>query len=206
VTPVENRVGEAEGRIGAVEQNAQRLSGQLDELAAVSNAARGGAKAAQETADRAVEGVNATNERISALDDYQAQNSQSILFKVGSAVLSPDAKQQLDQVAQQASNAKGYVLQVSGFASSDGSTEANRRLSQRRAETVIRYLVENHNIPLRRIITPYGFGELQPVADNTSREGREQNRRVEVQVLVNRGLTQGSPVATASGATSDTQQ
>ncbi|HEX8686593.1 MAG TPA: hypothetical protein VF654_08825, partial [Pyrinomonadaceae bacterium] len=51
VTPVENRVGEAEGRIGAVEQNAQRLSGQLDELAAVSNAARGGAKAAQETAD-----------------------------------------------------------------------------------------------------------------------------------------------------------
>ena len=61
VTPVENRVGAAEGRIGEVEQNAQRLSGQLDELAAVSNAARGGAKAAQETADRAVEGVNATN-------------------------------------------------------------------------------------------------------------------------------------------------
>src|SRR5918999_4895117 len=193
VTPVENRVGEAEGRIGQVEQNAQRLSGQLDELAAVSNAARGGAKAAQETADRAVEGVNATNERISALDDYQAQSSQSILFKVGSAVLSPEAKQQLDQLAQQAGTAKGYVLQVSGFASSDGSTEANRRLSQRRAENVIRYLVENHNIPLRRIITPYGFGEMQPVADNTTREGREQNRRVEVKVLVSRGLIQGGP-------------
>lgn len=206
VTPVENRVGEAEGRIGQVEQNAQRLSGQLDELAAVSNAARGGAKAAQETADRAVEGVNATNERISALDDYQSQNSQSILFKVGSAVLSPDAKQQLDQVAEQASTAKGYVLQVSGFASSDGSTEANRRLSQHRAENVIRYLVENHNIPLRRIITPYGYGELQPVADNTTREGREQNRRVEVQVLVNRGLTQGAPVAATSNATPNTQQ
>jgi outer membrane protein OmpA-like peptidoglycan-associated protein len=206
VTPVENRVGEAEGRIGQVEQNAQRLSGQLDELAAVSNAARGGAKAAQETADRAVEGVNATNERISALDDYQSQNSQSIQFKVGSAVLSPEAKQQLDQIAQQAGTAKGYVLQVSGFASSDGSTEANRRLSQRRAENVIRYLVENHNIPLRRIITPYGYGELQPVADNTTREGREQNRRVEVQVLVNRGLTQGAPVASSSSATPDTQQ
>src|SRR5918995_779905 len=78
VTPVENRVGAAESRIGEVEQNATRLSGQLDELAAVSNAARGGAKAAQETADAAVAGVSATNERISALDDYQAQNSQSI--------------------------------------------------------------------------------------------------------------------------------
>ncbi|HEX7317508.1 MAG TPA: OmpA family protein [Pyrinomonadaceae bacterium] len=206
VTPVENRVGEAEGRIGQVEQNAQRLSGQLDELAAVSNAARGGAKAAQETADRAVEGVNATNERISALDDYEAQNSQSILFKVGSAVLLPEAKQQLDTVAQQASNAKGYVLEISGFASADGSTEANRRLSQRRAETVIRYLVENHNIPLRRIVTPYGYGELQPVADNTTREGREQNRRVEVKVLINRGLTQGAPVAAASSATPESEQ
>jgi len=193
VTPVENRVGAAEGRIGQVEQNAQRLSGQLDELAAVSNAARGGAKAAQETADAAVAGVNATNERISALDDYQVQNNTSIQFRVGSAVLSPQSKQQLDQIAQQALQAKGYVLEVSGFASADGSTEANRRLSQRRADTVIRYLVENHNIPLRRIITPYGYGEAQPVADNTTREGREQNRRVEVKVLVSRGLIQGAP-------------
>ena len=193
VVPVENRVGAAEGRIGQVEQNSQRLSGQLDELAAISNAARGGAKAAQETADAAVAGVNATNERISALDDYQVQNTTSVLFRVGSAVLRPEAKTQLDQVAQQALQAKGYVLEVSGFASADGSTEANKRLSQRRADAVIRYLVENHNIPLRRIITPFGFGELQPVADNTTREGREQNRRVEVKVLVNRGLIQGSP-------------
>lgn len=196
VTPVENRVGEAESRLGQVEQNSQRLSGQLDELAAVSNAARGGAKAAQETADAAIGGVNATNERISALDDYQVQNNTSILFRVGSATLSPQSRQQLDQIAQQALQAKGYVLEVSGFASADGSTEANRRLSQRRADTVIRYLVENHQIPLRRIVTPYGYGEAQAVADNTTREGREQNRRVEVKVLVNRGLIQGAPQMT----------
>jgi outer membrane protein OmpA-like peptidoglycan-associated protein len=193
VVPVENRVGAAENRIGQVEQNSQRLSGQLDELAAISNAARGGAKAAQETADAAVSGVNATNERISALDDYQVQNTTTVLFRVGSSVLLPDAKQKLDQVAQQALNAKGYVLEISGFASSDGATEANRRLSQRRADTVIRYLVENHNIPLRRIITPYGYGELNPVADNATRTGREQNRRVEVKVLVSKGLIQGAP-------------
>jgi outer membrane protein OmpA-like peptidoglycan-associated protein len=196
VTPVENRVGAAEGRIGQVEQNSQRLSGQLDELAAISNAARGGAKAAQETADAAIGGVNATNERISALDDYQVQNNTAILFRVGSAVLSRDSKSQLDQIAQQALSAKGYVLEVSGFASSDGSTEANRRLSQRRADTVIRYLVENHNIPLRRIVTPYGYGEAQAVADNATRDGREQNRRVEVKVLVNRGIMQGAPTMT----------
>lgn len=194
VDPVENRVGTAENRIGQVEQNATRLSGQLDELAAVSNAARGGAKAAQETADAAITGVNATNERISALDDYVVQQNVAINFRVGSAVLTPENKAKLDDIAKQAFSAKGYVLEVSGFASADGSVEANRRLSERRADTVIRYLVENHRIPLRRIITPYGYGEAQAVADNSTRDGRAQNRRVEVKVLVNRGLIQGAPV------------
>src|ERR1700755_533321 len=200
VTPVENRVGQAENRIGQVEANSQRLSGQLDELAAVSNAARGGAKAAQETADSAIGGVNATNERISALDDYQVQNTTSVLFRVGSSVLSPEAKGQLDQIAQQALQAKGYVLEIGGFASSDGSVEANRRLSQRRADTVIRYLVENHQIPLRRIVTPYGYGESNPVADNTTREGRAQNRRVEIKLLVNKGLTAPAPTMNPSSS------
>ncbi|HEV2705196.1 MAG TPA: OmpA family protein [Pyrinomonadaceae bacterium] len=204
VDPVESRVGNAENRLGQVEQNSQRLSGQLDELAAVSNAARGGARAAQETADMAVSGVNATNERISALDDFVAQQSVAVNFRAGSAVLSPQAKTQLDEIARQAFNAKGYVLEVSGFASAEGDTEVNRRLSQRRADAVIRYLVEQHRIPLRRIITPYGYGESQAVADNSTREGRAQNRRVEVKVLVNRGLMQSAPaMRPASGTTSE---
>jgi len=202
VDPVENRVGSAEGRIDQVEQNSQKLSGQIDELAAVSNAARGGAKAAQESADAALVGVNATNERISALDDYTAQESANILFRRGSAVLSKDAKAQLDEVATKALNAKGYALEVRGFASAEGGTEMNRRLSQQRADNVIRYLVENHNLPLRRIVTPYGYGEAQPVADNTTRDGRAENRRVEVKILVSRGLTQPAPQMTPGSASS----
>jgi outer membrane protein OmpA-like peptidoglycan-associated protein len=193
VDPVESDLRTTQGRVSEVEANAQRLSGQLDELAAVSNAARGGAKAAQETADAAVAGVNATNERISALDDYTVQNKAVLNFKVGSSVLSPESKQSLDQVAQQAQNARGYMIEVRGFASADGSTEANRRLSQRRADAVVRYLAETHNIPLRRIVTPFGYGEAQAVADNTTRQGRAENRRVEVSVLVNRGLLQSAP-------------
>ena len=67
------------------------------------------------------------------------------------------------------------------------------QLSQRRADAVIRYLVENHNIPLRRIVTPYGYGEMNPVAENETREGRAQNRRVEIKLLVNKGLTAPTP-------------
>jgi len=169
------------------------MSGQLEELAAVSNAARGGAKAAQATADAAVAGVNATNERISALDDYEPQTVTAVNFRSGSAVLATDEKTKLDEIATKALNAKGYVLEVSGFADSRGSIQLNRQLSQRRADAVIRYLVENHNIPLRRIVTPYGYGELNPVAENETRDGRAQNRRVEIKLLVNKGLTSPSP-------------
>lgn len=201
-TPLEERASTTETKLSQVEANAQRLSGQLDELAAVSNAARGGAKAAQDTADSAVAGVNATNERISALDDYEPQTVAAVNFKSGSFVLSPESKTKLDDIATKALNAKGYVLEVSGFADTQGNLDRNRLLSQRRADAVIRYLVESHSIPLRRIVTPYGYGESNPVADNTSREGRAQNRRVEIKLLVNKGLTQPAPAMnkTTSGA------
>ncbi len=202
---VETRVDPVEGRVSQVEQNAQRMSGQIDELAAVANAAGGGAKAAQQTADAAVAGVNATNERISALDDYVVQDTTPILFRVNSAILSPDAKTKLADVARKASTAKGYVIEISGFTDATGSVAKNRRLSQQRADAVVRYLVDNHNIPLRRIITPYGYGESKAVADNTTREGREQNRRVEVKILVNRGLTAPSPTMPAPNQPGDGQ-
>jgi OOP family OmpA-OmpF porin len=201
-TPLEERATDTENKLSQVEANAQRLSGQLDELAAVSNAARGGAKAAQASADAAIAGVTATNDRISSLDDYEPQTVMAVNFRSGSATLSADSKTQLDDIATKALNAKGYVLEVSGFADTTGSVERNRALSQRRADTVIRYLVENHSIPLRRIVTPYGYGETNPVAENNSRDGRAQNRRVEIKLLVNKGLT--APAPTMSPASSGT--
>jgi len=198
--PLEDRASNTESKLSQVEQNAQRLSGQMDELAAVANTAKGGAKAAQETADSAVAGVNSTNDRISALDDYEPQAVLALNFRTGSSVLSADSKAQLDELATKALNAKGYVVEVSGFADATGSIQRNRALSQRRADTVIRYLVENHSIPLRRIVTPYGYGESNPVAENKTRDGRAQNRRVEVKLLVNKGLIQQAPaMKTSSG-------
>jgi outer membrane protein OmpA-like peptidoglycan-associated protein len=187
---IDSRVAPAEERLGQAEQNAQRLSGQLDELVAVSNAARGGAKAAQDTADAAVAGVNATNTRINSLDDYSVQSTATVNFKVGSWILSPEAKASLDEVATTASGLKGFIIEISGFASADGNEAKNKALSEKRAKAVEDYLIDNHSIPQRRIDMSHGFGELQAVADNTTREGREQNRRVEIKLLVSRGLNQ----------------
>ncbi len=196
VAPVETRVGKAEARMTASEKrlaqsedNAERLAGQIEELNTISNAAHGEAKAAQQTADDAVAAVQATNQRIAALDDYQLEKSVTVQFKAGSAFLSMEAKDLLDELAAYAETQKGFVIEIAGFASADGSEELNRRLSQRRAEAVSQYLAENHDIPLRRMIIPFGYGESHPVADNSTRQGREGNRRVEVRVLVNRGLT-----------------
>jgi outer membrane protein OmpA-like peptidoglycan-associated protein len=196
VTTTEGRVDTAETRISAAEQNAQRLS-------AVANTARGGAKAAQETADNALAAakaasadVQATNDRISQIDNYEAKQNITVNFKVNSAVLSDDAKAALDEIAQQAKTEKGYLIQVTGYASADGSEAKNRVLSERRADAVRRYLAENHDIPLHRMINPFGFGELKPVAENDTRDGRKQNRRVEVAILVNKGLT--SPISSTA--------
>jgi len=131
----------------------------------------------------------AANARVSALDDYEPQTTTAVTFKVNGAVLTPELKTMLDELAMKAFSAKGYVLEVSGYSDSTGSTNLNRHLSQRRADAVIRYLIENHNIPLRRIITPYGYGETNPVADNATHAGRQNSRRVEIKLLVNKGLS-----------------
>lgn len=195
---IDSRVGPAEARLTQAEENAKRVSGQIDELMAISNAARGGAKAAQDTADAAIAGVNATNQRITAMDEYVVQSTATVNFLVNSSRLSPEAKASLDDVATAAMTMKGYTIEITGFASAEGSAAKNKALSQRRAQAVIDYLVENHNVPLRRIGQSYGFGELQAVADNATREGREQNRRVEVKLLVSRGLNQNVEVRSSN--------
>ena len=202
VIPVENQLKETQERLDDTDQNAQRLSGQVQELSAISNSARGGAKAAQETADSALlaannaktladdaqSGVHAANERITSLDEYDVKGSTTILFKAGSAVLSDEYKAELETLASNIQYEKGFLIEIAGFASSDGDAAYNRRLSQRRADAVIQYLAENYAIPMRRFIRPMGYGETHPVGDNSTHEGRKENRRVEVKVLVSKGL------------------
>lgn len=163
-------------RVGPVEANQERIAGQIDELYAVAAEARAEA--------------NNANERITALDDYDVQETVAVNFRTNSAVLSPQAKQQLDTLAEKTVNAKAYMIEVAGFTDSTGGEAKNFRLSRERADAVVQYLAVTHKIPLRRFITPMGYGKTSAVADNTTTAGRAQNRRVEVKMLLNRGMTQ----------------
>jgi len=161
-------------RVNPVEENQERLSGQIDELSAVAAEARSEAGAA--------------NERISALDDYDVQDSVTVNFAVNSSLLSSKAKEQLAALAEKANSAKSYIIEVGGYADSTGNEAKNFQLSRQRAESVIQYLAVNHKIPLRRFVTPMGYGETAAVGSNKTSSGRAQNRRVEVKVLLNRGM------------------
>ena len=165
-------------RVTPVEENQRRIAGQMDELHAIAAEARAE--------------VTRVDERVSALDDYDVQETVAVTFRTNSAVLSPQAKQQLDDLASKISTAKAYVIEVAGHTDSTGSVAKNFRLSQNRAESVVQYLAVNHKIPLRRFITPMGYGKTEFVADNTTAEGRAQNRRVEVKVLINRGMSRSA--------------
>ncbi len=209
VLPVEDELKETQVRLEETEQNARRLSGQVRELSEVSSSARTEAQKAQESADRAMSAANnaksfaedgmiATNDRISALDEYQVKSTVVVLFAAGSETLSEEAKSDLQALAGLLENETGYLVEVAGFASADGSAEYNRMLSQKRADSVIRHMAESYGIPIRRFITPMGYGENQPIADNQTRTGRQQNRRVEVRILVSKGLTQSESVSTGA--------
>ena len=164
-----------DARVMPIEENQKQLAGQMDELYAVAAEAR--AESAQ------------ANERINSLDDYDAQEVVVVNFRVNSAVLSVEAKQKLDALAATALNTRGYIIEVAGHTDATGGDAKNFRLSQERADAVVQYLAVQHKIPLRRFISPMGYGKTEAVADNVSAAGRAQNRRVEVKVLINRGMS-----------------
>jgi len=172
-------------RVGPVEESQKKMADQMDELYAVAQEVRQQVAVVNQR-------VDAVDQRVSDLDNYDVQESTAVTFRVNSAVLSPEAKRQLDDFAAKALATNGYMIEVAGHTDSTGSNAKNMRLSRDRAESVVEYLTIQHHIPARRFITPMGYGKTEAVADNGTAEGRQQNRRVEVKMLANRGLNRGT--------------
>jgi outer membrane protein OmpA-like peptidoglycan-associated protein len=139
--------------------------------------------------ERARDSLAAFNARVANLDNYSVKFSGTVNFATGSAELSTEAKQQLDALMDQGKGLSGYLVEVVGYTDDKGTAAYNQRLSERRTDAVVAYLAKA-NVPLRRIVNPTGLGESHPVGSNETAEGRAENRRVEVKVLVNKGLEQ----------------
>lgn len=201
VTPLEGRTQELEETVRRNTQDIQavdqRLSKQISDVDAKTNKA-------QQTADQATQAAQAADSKAQAadaraagaeqrvenlrenLDKFTPLTTISVNFKVNSAILSPESKAQLDGLAAEAKNHKGYLLEIQGFTDSTGSVSANDQLSQDRAETVQRYLAKEHQIPIYKM-SILGLGKL--TEDTRSKEARAQNRRVDVRLLINNAVT-----------------
>jgi OmpA-OmpF porin, OOP family len=129
----------------------------------------------------------AMSQKFGQLGDYDVKDHVTVYFAVSSATISNDAQQQLKQLAAKAEQLKGYMIQVAGYTDSSGNAAYNQELSDRRAEAVINYLQQDCKVPLFRVLAPEGMGESNPAGSNESPQGKQENRRVEVKVLVNRG-------------------
>ncbi|MBV9612533.1 MAG: OmpA family protein [Acidobacteriaceae bacterium] len=200
VSPLEARAGSLEGRTGTLEGRAGALEGRAGQIEEQQKQTQQQVGQVKQEADQANQGVTDVNGRVSDLDNYQAKYSETVYFKFGSSALTPDDKQKLDEVAQKAVNEKGYVIEVAGFADTTGKADRNQLLSEARANSVIRYLEQQGNIPIHRILTPAGMGTTHEAQPNDTPEGRKMNRRVEVKVLVNQGIVAGSNQPNGNGA------
>jgi len=128
------------------------------------------------------------HKRFSELSDYDVKYKATVYFPPDGHALSAKAKRDLSELAKNAANVTGYLIQVAGYASTTGNAALNQKLSAERSTAVVDYLAETGKVPLRHILAPAAMGTSQAVASNETAAGRALNRRVEVKVLVNKGL------------------
>ncbi len=138
--------------------------------------------------DQNIKDIQETTDRFNQLTEYDVKADLTLNFKSGSSQISPDDQAKLKQLAQSATSLKGYIITVKGYADSTGNAAMNTRLSQDRAQAVIDYLIQQGGIPIRHVVAPGAYGETNAVASNETASGRAENRRVEVKVLVNKGM------------------
>ena len=209
VTPLEGRTQELEETVRRNSQDIRdlddKLSKRIDDVTArtdraqsTADAATARAIAADERAARADEHAAKAEERVedlrTNLDKYTKVTEVSVNFRLNSTVLTDEARAQLDSIANEAKNHKGFILEIQGYADSSGTDKINDKLSQERAASVQRYLAREHQIPVFKM-SILGLGELAEEPARTRaerREARARNRRVDVRLLVNNAVSPGA--------------
>jgi outer membrane protein OmpA-like peptidoglycan-associated protein len=189
---------------GAAQSTANQGVAAADNAQSSANNAQSSANQAQGTANAAgqvavaagagalmnASAISQVNQRVSNLGDYTTVVEAALFFDSGKSDLSADDKKVLDKLATDAASTQNYMIEVAGYTSSTGTEASNQKLSDERAAAVTQYLRNTANVPMRRMLAPAGYGETHAAATNTDTQGRDINRRVDVKVLVNKGLNQ----------------
>ncbi len=168
---------------GAAQTSANKAQSSANQAGQMASAAGAGAV-------MDAEAISLVNKRVSDLGDYQTVVEAALFFETNQATLSDSDKKALDKLAKDAMSTQNYMIEIAGYASSTGTKAVNQKLSDERATAVAQYLRNSANVPMRRILAPAGYGATHAAASNSDPEGRDINRRVDVKVLVNKGLSE----------------
>ncbi|HEY6337613.1 MAG TPA: OmpA family protein [Candidatus Sulfotelmatobacter sp.] len=160
------------------------------------------ATAAQQTAQQATTRIQTVETVVNNIDQYKASNQTEILFRPGQTMLSKPAKDAIDEMATTVKGQRGYIIEVQGFSAGRGQVAIEH--SQKMAESVARYLVLNHEIPVYRIYL-VGMGNAPVPADETTKSKHISGGRVEISLLKN-DLEQLSSNSAPAMSTDQSQQ
>jgi outer membrane protein OmpA-like peptidoglycan-associated protein len=173
-------------------QDAKLAQTSANKAQASANKAQASANATGAVAVMDAAAVQMVNQRVSDLDSYKTVGEAVIYFPMDGSTLDDAAKADLATLASYTNGGlEGYMVEIAGYASRTGTKQLNQKLSEERAANVAKYLRETQNVPMRRILVPAGYGATHPDATNSDPQGRALNRRVDVKVLVNKGLNEG---------------
>src|SRR6266550_2341367 len=171
----------AESGISAAKERAMTADNHAGEAMTKANEAATAAADARTKAESNTTEIASIRQIVANIDDYKPVAETTVNFAFNKDKLSPDAQEALDKVAAARGNMKRFVIAVEGFTDKVGSADYNNALSQRRANSVVNYLVTKYDIPLYRIYM-VGLGSQKPADEGRTREARSKNRRVEVKI------------------------
>ena len=202
---VKNEVSQVSSKVDTLSQSLEETQQRTKQNEAKINDVDGKAGAAQGAADHAQSSANeADSKAVAANDAAKAaaakaeevdKNSKRLVytvvlsedeggFKFNKIELPDDAKAKIDElVSQIKADPKGAYFEIEGHTDNVGDKAVNEKIGMERAQAVARYLYEQHQIPLHRI-NVISYGEDKPVAPNNTKDGRAQNRRIVIKVLV----------------------
>jgi len=170
--------------VKTLEQHSGQLATHTEEIAT----SKENIAANKQQIDENIKDIEEHTQRFMALTDFDVKAQATVKFKVGSSKISAADQEELKKLAETAKGLKGYLIEIVGYADSTGSAATNTTLSEQRAKAVATFIFQQGGVPVRHIVAPGAMGEYGPAATNETKEGRADNRRVEVKVLVNKGL------------------
>jgi outer membrane protein OmpA-like peptidoglycan-associated protein len=190
------RVTDADAKAVAAGQSAQRAGERADGAQRTADGAQTAADNAQRGVQRAERREDTIEKNMVAMNKFDMVKNVTVLFPLNQSKLNDDAKAELDALASMTEGKDRYVIEVQGFTDKTGSALTNEALSRARADAVSRYLVNEKKVAIRSI-NALGSGYAMPVADDKTREGRKQNRRVEVRLFVPEATQPSNTIAAA---------